>query len=58
VSGLIAVKFVDGYDVARQRMPDPHQSRQHMSLNLIWRKASGKKDSLRLLRKVATWGDD
>jgi hypothetical protein len=29
-----------------------------MALNLIRRKASGKKDSLRVRRKVATWDDD
>jgi hypothetical protein len=29
-----------------------------MALNLIRRKASGKKDSLRVPRKVATWDDD
>ena len=31
---------------------------KHMALNLIRRKASGKKDSLRVRRKVATWDDD
>jgi hypothetical protein len=31
---------------------------QHMALNPIRRKASGKKDSLRVRRKVATWNDD
>jgi hypothetical protein len=29
-----------------------------MALNLIRRKASGKKESLRVRRKVATWDDD
>jgi hypothetical protein len=28
-----------------------------MALNLIRRKASGKKDSLRVRRKVASWND-
>jgi predicted transposase YbfD/YdcC len=31
---------------------------KHMALNLIRRKASGKKDSLRVRRKIATWNDD
>jgi predicted transposase YbfD/YdcC len=31
---------------------------KHMALNLIRRKASGKKDSLRVRRKVASWDDD
>jgi predicted transposase YbfD/YdcC len=31
---------------------------KHMALNLIRRKASGKKDSLRVRRKVAIWDDD
>jgi predicted transposase YbfD/YdcC len=31
---------------------------KHMALNLIRRKASGKKDSLRVRRKVASWNDD
>ena len=31
---------------------------KHTALNLIRRKASGKKDSLRVRRKVATWDDD
>jgi predicted transposase YbfD/YdcC len=31
---------------------------KHMALNLIRLKSSGKKDSLRVRRKVATWDDD
>jgi predicted transposase YbfD/YdcC len=31
---------------------------KHMALNLIRRKSSGKKDSLRVRRKVASWDDD
>jgi hypothetical protein len=33
------------------------QRLRHMALNLM-RKAFGKKDSLRVRRKVATWQDD
>ncbi len=31
---------------------------KHMALNLIRLKSSGKKGSLRVRRKVATWDDD